>query len=171
MNQKVKQYLESQEKVYQKFEAFRRSKILIEANLCESYMGPHVEELFDPLPNQQIINKTDTLQFVTERATGKLLGIRYNFKEQAFEVLTPLEVTDEEFAQIEKYAKLKPKVRSTSDLVIMICATLFYLLSFVLILFRFSNEQGDLTLLALAAGLIGTGFVCYELYALIKKQQ
>ena len=165
MNEKVKQYLDAQEKKLQQKEKLARAKILIEANLYDSYQGPHVEELFDPAFLGQRIHKTDQLQYVIEKATGQPLGIRYNYKDEEFEVLTPLEVTDEEYQQIKQYAIQSDK--PILDFVLLIFAILFYVLSFVMFIFAFTEP--DLTIsLGFGLGSLGFGLILHGLTYLIK---
>lgn len=107
MNERVKKYLESQEKKSLLDDKLYRSKVLIEAELYESYLGPHVEEIFEPIPPKKSISKIDKIQYVIEKATNQILAVKYNFKEKEFEVFTPIEVTEDEFNQIKRYSKVK----------------------------------------------------------------
>ncbi len=126
MHEKVKAYLEMQRKHVNTNERLYRARILVAANLYETYHGPHVEELFEPIIPKRTIKKTEAIQYVIEKATGNVLAIRYDLKEKVFIVMTPIKVTDEEFEEIEKYNKPKPLL--INPLVLSVCAYILYIL-------------------------------------------
>lgn len=166
MNEKVKQYLDAQMRDEKEKEKVTRAKVLIEAGLYDSYIGPHVEELFDPVPPLLNIRKTDSLQYVTEKATGLALAVQYNYKEQEFEVLTPLQVTDEEYIQIKKYSKHEQ--RTILDMVLLVFAILFYMIAFAVTLFLLGTTR-DIVSLAIGAGILGTGLMLHALSVILSR--
>lgn len=127
MHEKVKAYLDMKGKHVNTMDLIYRARVLIDAKLYEAYTGPHVEELFEPILPNRSIKKTESIQYVVEKSTGTVLGIKYDIKEKEFLVMTPLKVTDEEFTQIEKYRK--PSALLINPLVLSTCAYILYVLA------------------------------------------
>jgi hypothetical protein len=168
MNEKVHAYLEEQKKESQAKDNLERTKILIEAKLYEAYQGPHVEELFEPIPPQKEIRKIDTIQYVVEKATNDYLAVRYDYKQQTFEVLTPLSVTNDEFNQIKLYAKRTDK--PFFNIILFVFSLAFYILAFVMLMIVFSDYSTSQLPLALGAGSLGIGLILHGLAVIIKKR-
>ena len=168
MNERVKAYLDKQEKNLERKEKIERAKILIEADLYESYQGPHVEELFEPIYPHSDIKTTENIQYVIEKATGQPLAVRYDYKQKEFEVLTPLDVTEEEFQQIKLYAKSNDK--PIFPVILFVFSLAFYLLAFIMLIFIFSNTPNNELPLALGLGSLGIGLILHALSIVIKKR-
>ncbi len=136
MHEKVKAYLDVKSKHRNINELYERARVLIAANLYESYQGPHVEELFDPILPKKSIKRVESTQFVIERATGNVIGLRYNTKDKEFIVMTPLEVTDAEFAQIGRYSVpslplINPMVLHAGAYILYVLAIGFFIVSII----------------------------------------
>ncbi len=150
MHEKIRAYLDMQNKRMNMREMTYRADVLINANLYESYLGPHVEELFEPIYPNRTIRKSENLQYVIEKATGDVIGIKYDLKENAFVVMTPLDVTSEEFAQIEKYHKrsfirIQPRVINICAYVLYVIAIGFFMASIIYPTFNWGYIVGAIS--------------------------
>lgn len=163
MHEKIKAYLDQNEKAFNQQKLIEKTKTLIDAGLYESYLGPHVEELFEPISPNPMISKSDSIQYAIDKSTGVIHALRYDFKEKAFRVYTPLEVDDETYEQIKKYQVPKPK--TSMDQVLFIFAILFYTLAFVLVVFTLPSSE----LMYLVFGVVGLsiGLILHALSVII----
>lgn len=152
MHEKVKAYLDEQHKHINTHELYERARMLISAGLYDTYQGPHVEELFDPIWPNKSIKQTETTQYVVERGSGNVVAVSYNLKDKEFMVLTPLEVTDEEYVQILRYHKpssslMNPMVLNVSAYILYVLAIGFFMASIIQPTFNWGYILGAISII------------------------
>ncbi len=152
MHERVRQYLETQKKHINTRELHEKARVLIEAELYDSYQGPHVEELFEPIIPNKTIREIEDIQYVVEKATGNVIGVKFNPKDKEFIVMTPLDVTEEEFAQIKRYKKpmqlqLNPAVLSVCAYVLYVIALGFFMSSLIFSTFHWGYIIGSISII------------------------